>query len=55
MSMVGSELLQRKFGYHFVAPTNKDGHRAGVGTLLDDHHLISRGSKSDFADDSSLP
>ena len=53
--MTGSELLRREFAYHFVAPANKDGHGAGVGTLLDDHHLIPRGSKSDFADDSRLP
>lgn len=53
--MTGSELLQREFAYHFVASANKDGHSAGVGTLLDDHHFIPRGSKSDFADDSRLP
>jgi hypothetical protein len=53
--MTGSELFQQEFAYHFVASANKDGHGPGVGTLLDDHHLIPRGSKSDFADDSRLP
>jgi len=41
--------------HHFVTPANENGHGAGVGTLLDDHHLIPRGSKGDFPDDSRLP
>lgn len=41
--------------HHFVAPANEDGHRVGVGTLLDYHHLVPRCSKSDFPDDSRFP
>jgi hypothetical protein len=41
--------------HHFVTPTDEDGHGACVGTLLNDHHLVPRRSKSDFPDDSRLP
>ncbi len=51
----GGGLASTRIAHHFVAPANKNRHGAGVGTLLDYHHLIPRGSKSDFADDSRLP
>ncbi len=40
--------------HHFVAPTDEDSHGASVRTVLDDHHLIPRGSKRDFPDNSRL-
>ena len=44
----------REFAHHFVASADKDSHGASVGTFLDDDHLVSRGSKRNFPDDSRL-
>lgn len=54
LAMMISTGSERETTHHFVAPADKYGHGAGVGTFLDDDHLIPRGAKRNFPDDSRL-
>lgn len=40
--------------YHFIATPNKDRDRSGIGTVLNNEHLIPRCSKCDLANNASL-
>ena len=39
---------------HFIATSDKDGYSAGVGTFLNDEHLVACSAKGDFAYDACL-
>ena len=47
-------VCRQRIAHHFVAPTDKDSHGTSVGTFLDDHHLIPRGPKRNFPDNTRL-
>jgi hypothetical protein len=41
----------REGTYHLVGSTNKDGDSTGVGTFLDNEHLVACGTKGNFTND----
>jgi hypothetical protein len=40
--------------HHLVASADENGHRARVGTLLDDEHLLLGGAERELADEASV-